>query len=90
MVSQYLSGLAVFLPSPLEPWHRLQRHILTKRYATADLRTVYSLNPNNPVIPDTALSKVLFRCTDTVGTIAGNSYCIVGCGVVGDNLVDDQ
>ncbi|CAI6096531.1 unnamed protein product [Clonostachys chloroleuca] len=101
MVSSYFSGLAVLLAFSSGALAQIitpctyQEYLcgstlLTNGYVTADLRTAYALNPNNPVIPDTALSKVLFRCTDTAGTIVGNSYCIVGCGVVGDHLVDDQ
>ncbi|CAG9952124.1 hypothetical protein V2G26_007284 [Clonostachys chloroleuca] len=101
MVVKYHSGLAVLLAFSSAVLAQIttpctyQEYLcgstlLTNGYAVADLRTAYDANLNSPVIPDTALNKVLFRCTDNVGAIVGNSYCIVGCGVVGDNLVDDM
>lgn len=61
-----------------------------KGYAVPDLRTAYDLNLAAPVIEDTSLNQVLFRCVDTAGTIIGNSYCIVDCAVVGTDTTNDM
>ncbi|KAH7011072.1 hypothetical protein EDB80DRAFT_383870 [Ilyonectria destructans] len=42
-----------------------------------------------PALAGNQLLQVLYRCTDTNGGIAGNSYCIAGCVSMGD-LEDDQ
>ncbi|CAI6091357.1 unnamed protein product [Clonostachys chloroleuca] len=64
--------------------------LITNGYTTAQLRAAYTLNSNIPTIPDTALNKVLYRCTDNIGTVISNSFCIVGCDMIGDNTVNDM
>ncbi|TFB00882.1 hypothetical protein CCMA1212_007325 [Trichoderma ghanense] len=58
--------------------------------AATELRTAYDANPNAPTITDAQLGQVLYRCVDEAGGIVGNSYCIVGCAVVGDDTVNDM
>lgn len=59
-------------------------------YVAADLRAGYAINPDNPVIADARLNQVLFRCIDQIGTIVGNSYCIVGCATIGTDIDNDM
>ncbi|PTB62521.1 hypothetical protein BBK36DRAFT_1144537 [Trichoderma citrinoviride] len=58
--------------------------------ALTDLRPAYAINPDAPTITDAQLGQVLFRCVDQAGGIVGNSYCIVGCAVIGDDTANDQ
>ncbi|PMD64139.1 uncharacterized protein K444DRAFT_641069 [Hyaloscypha bicolor E] len=52
----------------------------------------FAVNKTNVVPPlnTIQLLNVLYRCVDTRGDIAANSFCIAGCISVGDFTVSDE
>ncbi|ROT42904.1 hypothetical protein SODALDRAFT_327065 [Sodiomyces alkalinus F11] len=64
--------------------------LLANGYVEEDLRAGFTLNPDAPIISDAQLDRVLFRCVDQIGTIVGNSFCIVGCASIGTDIDNDM
>lgn len=58
-------------------------------YNITELTTAVNKTAVVPPLKANQLLQVLYRCEDTVGTIAGNSFCIAGCsGMTGANEND--
>lgn len=54
-------------------------------YTIAELTSAVNGTVTIPPLNDAQLLRTLFRCTDTLGGIAGNSYCIAGCISISGN-----
>ena len=64
--------------------------ISVKGYNNTEL--TFAVNKTNVVPPlnTIQLLNVLYRCVDTKGDIAANSFCIAGCSSIGDLTVSDE
>ena len=90
--SLILVSLPSFYP-PVYSSHLYQTStniISVKGYNNTEL--TFAVNKTNVVPPlnTIQLLNVLYRCVDTKGDIAANSFCIAGCSSIGDLTVSDE
>ncbi|KYK54084.1 cellulose signaling related protein ooc1 [Drechmeria coniospora] len=64
--------------------------IANQVYTDAELTAAVNTTGPIPPIESNQLLQVLYRCIDTNGAIAGNSYCISGCISMPGNDANDQ
>ncbi|KND93493.1 hypothetical protein TOPH_01977 [Tolypocladium ophioglossoides CBS 100239] len=63
--------------------------VATQVYNNTELTTAVNMTGPIPPLATNQLLQVLYRCTDTNGGLAGNSFCIAGCMTMLGNS-DDQ
>lgn len=59
-------------------------------YTMDELYRGVTLTPSVPNFSGPQLLQVIYRCINTNGAIAGNSFCFAGCIDMGGSLVNDQ